>query len=70
MKKSYERSVDVFVIIFILLSLLISSFALASPEETESRVTHVFEEIESSLFSLKSRNMSTKLVFEVNTINT
>jgi ABC-type transporter MlaC component len=60
MKKSYERSADVFVVIFILLSLLISSFVLASTEEAESKVKRVFEQIESSLFSLKSKNEFTK----------
>ena len=44
MKKSYERSADVFVVIFILLSLLISSFVLASTEEAESKVKRVFEQ--------------------------
>ena len=35
MKRSYDRSVDILVVIFILLSLLISTFALASTEEAE-----------------------------------
>jgi phospholipid transport system substrate-binding protein len=60
MKRSYDRSVDILVIIFILLSLLISSFALASTEEAESKVKRVFEQIESSLSSLKSKNEFTK----------
>lgn len=60
MKKSYDRSVDILVVIFILLSLIISSFALASTEEAESKVKRVFEQIESSLSSLKSKNEFTK----------
>lgn len=60
MKKSYDRSVDILVVIFILLSLIISSFALASTEEAESKVKRVFEKIESSLSSLKSKNEFTK----------
>lgn len=60
MKKSYDRSVDILVVIFILLSLIISNFALASTEEAESKVKRVFEQIESSLSSLKSKNEFTK----------
>jgi hypothetical protein len=54
MKRPYDRSADILVVVFILLSLLISSFALASSEETESKVKRVFEQIESSLSTLKN----------------
>ena len=60
MKRSYKKDVDVFVVIFLLLMLVISSFALASTESAEGKVKRVFEQIESSLSSLKSKNELTK----------
>lgn len=60
MKKTYERNVDVFVAIFILLSILISSLALAETGTPEVKVKTVFGKIESSLVSLKSMNAFTQ----------
>ena len=60
MKNSSEKSVNVIIGLFILLSLLISSIALASADEAESKVKVVFGQIESSLSSLKSKNEFTK----------
>ena len=60
MKRSYKKDVDVFVVIFLLLMLVISSFSLASTESAEGKVKRVFEQIESSLSYLKSKNEFTK----------
>mgnify|MGYP003385682420 CR=1 FL=1 len=55
MKKSYPKNVDVFVVLFLLLTLLISSLASAANDSAEMKVKLVFEQIESSLFSLNSK---------------
>ena len=60
MKNSSEKSVNVIIGLFILLSLLISGIALASVNEAENKVKVVFEQIESSLSSLKTKNEFTK----------
>jgi phospholipid transport system substrate-binding protein len=60
MKKSYDRSVDILVVIFILLSLIISSLAMASTVTPETKVKVVFQQIESSFSALKIANEFTK----------
>ena len=60
MKSPYEKNVNIFVIIFILLSILISSLALAETVSPEEKVTTVFSKIESSLIPLKAANRLTK----------
>jgi len=63
MKNPYKNNVDVFVVVFLLITILISGFALASTstESAEGKVKRVFEQIESSLSLLKSKNEYTKL---------
>ena len=56
MNKSNERAVNTGIALFILLTLLISSIALASTEEAENKVKFVFNKIESSLSTLKDKN--------------
>lgn len=60
MKSPYEKNVNIFVIIFILLSILISSLALAETVSPEEKVTTVFSKIESSLIPLKAANRLNK----------
>ncbi|MDO7083902.1 ABC transporter substrate-binding protein [Pseudocolwellia sp. AS88] len=60
MKKSSKKNVDIFVILFIALSLLIANMAMASADDAESKVKQVFEQIESSLTNLKTTNQFTK----------
>ena len=60
MKKSSKKNVDIFVILFIALSLLIANIAMASADDAESKVKQVFEQIESSLTNLKTTNQFTK----------
>lgn len=60
MKKLHKNNVDVFVFIFILISLFISFLSLASTADAEMKVKFVFEQIESSLSSLKGSNELTK----------
>lgn len=60
MKNSNERNINVFIVIFLLLSILISSLALATTDTPEMKVKGVFGQIESSLVSLKSTNQFTK----------
>ena len=60
MKKSSNRNVDIFVVLFLALSVLIANMAMASADDAESKVKQVFEQIESSLTSLKTTNQFTK----------
>jgi ABC-type transporter MlaC component len=60
MKNSSERTVNIIIAIFILLSLLISGIALASTEAAETKVKGIFGKIESSLSMLKNKNEFTK----------
>jgi phospholipid transport system substrate-binding protein len=60
MKSPYEKNVNNFVIVFILLSIIISSLALAENISPEEKVKAVFSQIESSLISLKAINQLTK----------
>jgi ABC-type transporter MlaC component len=61
MKKSNERNVNIFIAIFLLLSILISYAALATTDTPEMKVKAVFGQIESSLMSLKSKDQFTKI---------
>ncbi len=65
MKKPYERNVDAYVVIFLLLALLISSLALANKHSPEMKVKFVFGQIESSLLALKSKNEFTKVNIKI-----
>lgn len=60
MKNSNERNLNIFIVIFLLLSILISSLALATTVTPEMKVKVVFDRIESSFLSLKSTNQFTK----------
>jgi phospholipid transport system substrate-binding protein len=60
MKKTYERNIDVFIAIFLLLSILISSLALAETGTPEVKVKTVFGQIESALVSLKNEDKFVK----------
>jgi phospholipid transport system substrate-binding protein len=78
MKKPYFSSIDVFVVIFLLLALLISSLALAKENNPEEKVKLVFVQVETSLLTLKNANNLTQnnvrdvltqlLLPEVNTV--
>lgn len=61
MKKLNERNVNIFIAIFLLLSILISYAALATTDTPEMKVKAVFGQIESSLMSLKSKDQFTKI---------
>lgn len=56
MKKPYERNINIFVLIFVLLTLFISSLALANDNLPEEKVKTVFTNIEAALIPLKSAN--------------
>ena len=60
MKNLNERNINIFIAIFLLLSLFISSLALAEAVTPEMKVKAVFSKIESSLLTLKSTNQFTK----------
>jgi phospholipid transport system substrate-binding protein len=60
MKKSNSTNINTFIVIFILISFLISSLAMASTVTPETKVKVVFQRIESSLSSLKINNEFTK----------
>lgn len=78
MKKNYDRNVNVFLVIFLLLSVLISSLALAINTSPEEKVKMVFVQIETSLLTLKNANnltqnnvreiLTQQLLPEVNTV--
>ena len=60
MKKTCEININTTINIFILLTLLISSLAIASTIEAENKVKLVFGQVETSFISLKSKNEFTK----------
>lgn len=61
MKKSNTTNINSLLVIFLLLSFLISSLAMASGDTPETKVKFVFEKIDSSLSILKSQNKLTKM---------
>ncbi|MDG1751083.1 MAG: ABC transporter substrate-binding protein [Thalassotalea sp.] len=60
MKSPYERNINIFVMVFVLLSIMISSLVLAESVSPEEKVKTVFSQIESSLIPLKAANQLTK----------
>lgn len=54
MKNSTEKNINIFVLIFILLTFLISSFVLANDNLPEEKVKNVFTNIETALIPLKN----------------
>ena len=60
MKKSYAHSVNIYVVIFIVLSLFIAALATASADSPEMKTKTVFSQIESALVSLKSQDTFNK----------
>ncbi|MDO6446326.1 ABC transporter substrate-binding protein [Colwellia sp. 1_MG-2023] len=56
MKNPYERNINIFVLIFVILTILISSLALANDVSPEEKVKNVFTNIEAALIPLKSAN--------------
>ena len=59
-KHAYKRNVNLYVLIFLLISFFIANFALASSEQASNKVKVVFEQIETSLNTLKSQNQFTQ----------
>lgn len=60
MKSPYERNINIFVMVFVLLSIMISSLVLAESVSPEEKVKTVFSQIESSLIPLKAANQLTR----------
>lgn len=56
MKKSYSHNVNIYVVIFIVLSLFISALATGSSDSPELKTKIVFGQIESALVSLKNED--------------
>lgn len=50
-KKSYEKNVNILVIVFLLTSLFIASIVLAEPVTPSNKVTLGFKQVETSLLS-------------------
>lgn len=59
MKFSFDKNVDTFVVIFFLLSILLSSLALANVKTPEGKVKAIFFQVENSLATLKNNNQLT-----------
>lgn len=60
MKNSKDNRVNALIFIFILLTLLISSLAMANDSSPDNKVTSVFNQIEASLISLKKTDRFNK----------
>ena len=60
MKKSYSHNVNIYVVIFIVLSLFISALATGSSDSPELKTKIVFGQIESALVSLKNEDKFVK----------
>ena len=60
MKNSYSRGVNIYVVTFVLLSLLISALATANSDSPEMKTKAVFGKIESELINLKNKNTFAK----------
>jgi ABC-type transporter MlaC component len=60
MKKSYKNNVNLYLVIFLLLSICISFLAVATTDTPEIKTKAVFSQIESALLILKSNNEFTK----------
>ena len=60
MKKSYSHNVNIYVVIFIVLSLFISALAIGSLDYPELKTKIVFGQIESLLVSLKNEDKFVK----------
>jgi ABC-type transporter MlaC component len=60
MKKSYSHNVNIYVVIFIVLSLFISALAIGSLDYPELKTKIVFGQIESALVSLKNEDKFVK----------
>jgi phospholipid transport system substrate-binding protein len=60
MKKTDQNNVNIYLLIFLLLSLFIASLAIASTDSPEVKTKAVFRQIESALLTLKSKNEFTK----------
>ena len=60
MKKSYSHNVNIYVVIFIVLSLFISTLATGSSDSPELKTKIVFGQIESALVSLKNEDKFVK----------
>lgn len=60
MKNSKDNRVNVLIFIFLLLTLLISSVAMADNSSPDSKVTTVFTQVESSLITLKKTDRFNK----------
>jgi ABC-type transporter MlaC component len=56
MKKSYSHNVNIYLVIFIVLSLFISALATGSSDSPELKTKIVFGQIESALVSLKNED--------------
>ncbi|MBA6231863.1 MULTISPECIES: MlaC/ttg2D family ABC transporter substrate-binding protein [unclassified Colwellia] len=60
MKKTDPNNINIYLLIFLLLSLFISALVIASTANPEVKTKAVFEQIESALLTLKSKNEFTK----------
>jgi phospholipid transport system substrate-binding protein len=60
MKKSYSHNVNIYLVIFIVLSLFISALATGSSDSPELKTKIVFGQIESALVSLKNEDKFVK----------
>lgn len=60
MKKTDQNNVNIYLLIFLLLSLFISAFATASTDSPEVKTKAVFGQIESALLTLKSKSEFTQ----------